>query len=176
MGIRPRFYLLAILVLLLLPGCGVKTTPPKLPPQLQQPFQAKATIEYGDLSISALLFKEKEDCFRLEFQSPDVLNGMSMSFEADQITIQYRGLTGSYRPGSLPQAAVGQLLAESIGTVCQGEKLQLSLNESVLHAEVVLAGKEDSFTVTMDAQSGILQTLTIPGQDFQVTFQEFSFQ
>ncbi len=173
---RLRFYFLIAVFLLFLPGCKTKTSPLQIPPQLERPFQAKAVIEYDDLSVSALFFREEGNTFRIEFQEPKTLEGMSMLFEPDQITISYRGLTGSYRSGSLPQAAVGQLLTEAVGLICRGENLQLELNESVLEAKGVLAGKEDFFSATIDPQSGALQTLTISNQNFEVAFQDFSFQ
>ncbi len=173
---RLLFCLFTAVFLLFLPGCKTKAAPLQLPSQLAQPFKAKAIIEYDGLSISALFSKEAENRFRLEFQGPKPLEGMSMLFETDLVTISYRGLTGSYRPGSLPQAAVGQLLTEAVGLLCQGEKIQLELDGSALKATGVLTGKEDSFAAVIDASSGTLQTLVIPDRDFGVTFEDFSFQ
>lgn len=173
---RLLFCLCTAAFLLFLPGCKTKAAPLRLPSQLDQPFKAKAIMEYDGLNISALFSKEAENRFCLEFQEPETLEGMSMLFEADQVTISYRGLTGSYRPGSLPQAAVGQLLTEAVGLLCRGEKLELELDGSALKATGVLAGKEDSFAAVIDASSGTLQTLAIPDRNFEVTFEDFSFQ
>ena len=62
------------IMLLFLTGCGEKIIrAPQVPMQVKQPFQTAVSIQYGDLNTEAILSKETDQNFRLEFQAPEVL-------------------------------------------------------------------------------------------------------
>ena len=168
---RLRLCIYITIMLLFLTGCGEKIIrAPQVPMQVKQPFQTAVSIRYGDLNTEAILSKETDQNFRLEFQAPEVLQGMVLLFDPDQITIEYRDLIGSYQPDAIPQAAVGKLLVEAVIQFCQGEDIEVSFNGAMLEAK----GKGDAFILTMDANTGYLSVLSIPNKDFEATFSEIT--
>ncbi|MCI5527456.1 MAG: hypothetical protein PUI40_11120 [Oscillospiraceae bacterium] len=172
---RLRLCIYITIMLLFLTGCGEKIIrAPQVPMQVKQPFQTAVSIQYGDLNTEAILSKETDQNFRLEFQAPEVLQGMVLLFDLDQITIEYRDLIGSYQPDAIPQAAVGKLLVEAVIQFCQGEDIEVSFNGAMLEAKGNLKEKGDAFILTMDANTGYLSALSIPNKDFEATFSEIT--
>ena len=77
-----------------------------------------------------------------------------MLFAPDQVTIEYRGLAGSYQPDSIPQAAIGKLLVEAITLFRQGKGVEMSLNGTTLEVQGKLKEKGDSLYVDNGCPDG----------------------
>lgn len=115
---RLRLCIYITIMLLFLTGCGEKIIrAPQVPMQVKQPFQTAVSIQYGDLNTEAILSKETDQNFRLEFQAPEVLQGMVLLFDPDQITIEYRDLIGSYQPDAIPPSCCRKAFGRSGNTV-----------------------------------------------------------
>ncbi len=163
------------ILFLILPGCQKEITgSPQMSMPMEQPVRTLVSIQYEDLVAEVVLSQEDDENFCLEFQAPEELQGMTMLFAPDQVTIEYRGLAGSYQPDSIPQAAIGKLLVEAITLFRQGKGVEMSLNGTTLIVQGKLKEKGDAFTLTMDAQTGLLCTLSIPAKDFEATFSEMA--
>ena len=113
------------ILFLILPGCQKEITgSPQMSMPMEQPVRTLVSIQYEDLVAEVVLSQEDDENFCLEFQAPEELQGMTMLFAPDQVTIEYRGLAGSYQQDSIPQAAIGKLLVEAITLFRQGKGVE----------------------------------------------------
>lgn len=172
MRLRWRLWVCLPILFFALSGCGAKGGPPRLPEWLEQPFHAKAVLQYDDFVAEGLLSREEDGSFLLEFDAPEVLKGMIMRFETGQVTIEYRGLTGNYRTDSIPQAAMGNLLAQASQRLCSGEEIDLEWEESALLAKGRLQRDGAPFVWALDAPTGTLQSLSVPSHSFRADFSD----
>lgn len=163
----------AEILLMFLPGCQNRTQEaPSVPIPLKPSFSSNAKIRCGNLEIKSIFSKEENGRFLLEFQSPEVLQGMSMQYTSDQITIEYRGLTGNYPPDGVSQKAIGKILIDAISSFCQGGTLEMRSNGTQLEARGKLQESGNDFLLILEESSGKLLSLQVPDADLMVSFSE----
>ncbi|MGN0625048.1 MAG: hypothetical protein ACI4I8_02160 [Oscillospiraceae bacterium] len=97
-----------------------------------------------------------------------------MQRTSDQITIEYRGLTGNYPPDGISQNAVGKILIDAVSSFCQGGNLEMRSNGTQLEARGKLQESGNDFLLILEESSGELLSLQVPAADLIVSFSEIS--
>lgn len=161
---------------LLFCGCGVKSVPLSMPEQIGNPFSATVSIKDGNVEMEGNLQKQQTGTYRVEILSPDILKGMVMSFDQDQVTIEYLGLTGSYQPDAIPNSAVAKKLVSIMQSLTSSDNLKLSSEGGSLLTKGSLPEDGLSFEAAIDGSTGNLQSISIPKENFSVIFSDFAYE
>ena len=136
-------------------------------------FETTAHITYRDLSAIARIVQDTPEACTVTFSAPDTLKNMSFVFRQDQVKVSYRGLSFDFDPGSIPGSAVAKAAVSSINAALQKEGLALEQ----LSGSLSLTGSSESgdFTLLIDTESGDLLKLTVPSQELEIAFENFTF-
>lgn len=168
------FFLL--LPFLLLAGCNAPQNSVPIPPEVSGPFQSTVSLTGEHVAAQAQFSRLEDGAYTLCLQEPAELEGMCLRFEPGLLTIEYRGLVGSYQSDSVPQNLIGMQLVEAVRMLGQEGAVELALDGDLLKANGQLQNGHGNFEATIHAQTGALASITIPEDDFQATFTEFSYQ
>ena len=148
---------------------------PELNPaeQLNKPFESTVSIKYKDIDATARLARRAPGYCRISFSSPESLQDMAVEFTTDTVNVDYKKLHASFRPGSVPGSAISSLLVDTVNTATKENGVTVDYQNEVF----TLEGRSESgtFLLTMDGNNGNLLTLSVPADDFEATFTDFSF-
>jgi len=136
-------------------------------------FKTTARVTYRGLAATAEITQDSPESCTVAFLAPDTLNGMSVRFSSEDVEVSYKGLGFSFNPTSLPGASVAKTAVSAINTALRDEGLRLEQLEGTLS----VMGTSDSgeFTLLLEPDSGNLLKLSVPRQELEIEFENFTF-
>lgn len=107
---------------------------------------------------------------KMEFTEPATLNGMSMEWDGETISVKYAGLSFGVDPAAVPESALGKGLLDALdaGFRSGGEGQMTDKGLSVTGQSV-----NGQFEMLSDPQTGQLLSLKIPELKVAATFSNF---
>jgi hypothetical protein len=171
-----RFFvmLLGAVLLVSMAACSSGVIPPKNPLDEQSGnFDTIANISYKELSASARITRENPRSCSVTFTSPESLADIAFVFWGDKVDVNYKALSFTFDPNSVPGGAVASITAGAINAALSGRGLEVDYIDGAL----TLSGTLDSgdFSLRVDQNDGNLLMLSIPEQRLEVEFVNFTF-
>ncbi len=154
-------------------SCGaVKPSPERVTENLNSSYNTRAVVQYQDIKADIELLKEEGRCL-VTFDSPASLKDLSFDYDGELVTVNYGSLSFSVSPDSVPGQALSSLLISS---------LNKSLADSGVTIEdtgdaIKILGQTDTtqFELVLDRQNGNALSLSIPEDELNLDFYNFSF-
>ena len=136
-------------------------------------FDTTANISYKDLSATARITRETPRSCSVTFSSPESLADVAFVFWDDRVDLNYKAMSFTFDPNSVPGAAVARLTAAAVNSALSGKGLAVQYADNAL----TLSGALDSgsFTLRLDQGDQRLLKLSIPDQQLDVEFINFTF-
>lgn len=179
---RPLQIIGACLALsLMLSGCGgaggrqpSENEQQKVSSNLNRGFDAKATIKMGDIEAEADINRTKEGVCTVELTSPKGLSGMTFSFDQQNVTVSYMGLSLELDNDSVLTSSMTKAVVASINMAAEPHGVSMAVEGEAL----VIKGATESgdFTLKLDRSNYSVLTLSIPNLDLECNFNPFSYQ
>ncbi len=172
--IRPhpnRCKLIALfLPLCLLLGCNRTAATGHLPIAVGFSCEAEGTLK-GD-PIAGSIQRSGAGLLRMSLTQPDELNGLTMTWDGQTVTLDMLGLQWSLDPEKVPRAALGKRVLQSLDAVVY------STADGVLTEDGRLKTVGDAetgvpYTLYSDPESGALLSLEIPSEELYLVFSDF---
>lgn len=167
------FSAMIVLCCILLSGCAKQAKSIRTPSELTGLFNAKIEITYNDLTSVMTLKKQAEKNYEAVIESPPLLKDMKIHFSDDIITIDYRGLAGSYKPEDLPGAAAVKLLVGALDAVASTPDLAFSEQDETTLICDTLTIADQKALITYDNKTNRPVKIEIPDLGFTAVFQTF---
>lgn len=140
----------------------------EITPNLDNQFSCDMALEYGDMNCDAILKRYGVGTWEAEFISPDTLAGITMSFDGDNVTANYKGLDFSIPKSALPVKSILCNLIDIIDETASQEKIEAEDKKDYL----VIEGKAEQgdYTIQLDKNTGNLVSFEMPGLDLKINF------
>lgn len=137
-------------------------------PPLLDGFSGEITVVSGDFTVSGVLSRPARGQMTWTLSQPATLDGLTLIWDGTQLSAAWHGLSLALPDTLLPNTS---LLKAVAGALDNAATLTDALPNAV-GGTVTLTGRygNDAFSLTADAQTGFLTTLTIPSRDLTVTF------
>lgn len=137
-------------------------------PPLLSGFSAEITVTGDDFTAAGVLSRPVRGQMTLTLSQPPTLEGLSLMWDGEALTAAWHGLSVALPDTLLPDTSLLKALAGALDSAA-------ALTDSLTDApdgSVTLTGRlgNDTFSLTADAQTGFLTTLTVPARDLTVTF------
>lgn len=164
-----RTLLLFPLILCLLTGCSPKEDA-ALPPAATG-FSCGITGTYRGEETAGQLTRTAAGLLTVSLTKPAELDGLTMEWNGETVTLRMLGLSWSLSPEDVPQAALGQRILGTLDTVVYG-----SATGEVVDGRLVTtgdAGDGTAFTLYSDPETGALLALEVPSEELSLTFVDF---
>lgn len=170
-----------LMLSVVLSGCGTETggqpsenEQQKVSSSLNQGFDAKATIKMGEIEAEADINRTKEGICTVKLTSPKGLSGMTFSFDRQNVTVSYMGLSLELDNDSVLTSSMTKAVVASINMAAEPHGVSMALEGEAL----VIKGTTESgdFTLKLDRSDYSVLTLSIPNLDLECNFNPFSYQ
>lgn len=160
--------LLVLSVAALLTSCSSKK-------KTEQPvtvgFSCDVNVEYEDMNVKGHLTRSTAGTLSFDVKEPSTLNGLTMQWNGDTITIKLHGLSFNVDPDTIPQSALGKrilgVLDAALGIREEGKLTE----EGLLTRGSSSVGE---FEIVSDPKNGNLLLLRIPSANLKATFSNFT--
>ena len=165
----------ALFFSLLLPwnlsGCTGKAFPAlQEPPELASAFTAQIAFSVSDLSGTALLTKTAENTLRLDFQTPETLNGYTAAIDENGVALSFGSVTVSLGD-SLPDGALITVLENALTLSAQPEEVQTAFQDGFWQFSGTLPKASGGFLLTVSSD-GIPMELIAERAGISVVFSQ----
>ena len=162
--------LLLLFPLCLLLGCNRTASAGHLPIAVGFSCNAEGTLK-GD-PIAGSIERSGAGLLRMSLTQPDELNGLTMTWDGQTVTLEMMGLQWSLDPEKVPRAALGKRVLQSLDAVVY------TTTDGVLTEDGRLktVGDADTgvpYTLYSDPESGALLSLEIPSEELYLVFSDF---
>ncbi len=139
------------------------------PNGLSNAFQAAVSVTIGDLDATGTLKRFGDGMWEIEFDSPNTLSGVKLSFGENGVDASYKGLSFSVPQTALPVKAMMLNLISAVDSLAKNEELSGNEKDGLLEIEGKLEGGEYVLTVDKD---GKIVSFAMPNNDLMITFSE----
>ena len=140
---------------------------------LDNPYETTAKIKYKDIEATARIYKKTPGYCIVEMGGSSLLDGLNFLFEKDSMTVDYKGLKVTMDPAQLPDSAIAKLLVSAIDQAAKKDGVSVSFEDTAL----VISGEtaDSTFYLKIDAADANVMTLSVPAEELEVEFVNFSF-
>ena len=110
-----RFFglcLALLMALLLCTACNSQNKNPEKP--VTTGFACDVDMTYQDMRVKGHLTRMSAGTLKMEFTEPATLNGMSMEWDGETISVKYAGLSFGVDPAAVPESALGKGLLDAL--------------------------------------------------------------
>ncbi|MBR2283362.1 MAG: hypothetical protein IJ874_02930 [Ruminococcus sp.] len=138
--------------------------------RLGEPFSAQVSISLERFQGSGSIVRYGEGDWDIEFDSPNTLSGVMLSFDLateGTVTASYKGLSFSVPKSAIPVKAMLLDLIEAVDTAASKEQLSGEEKDGMLAVNGALDGGD--YTLTVDS-SGLISSFEMPGSSLEMTF------
>lgn len=141
------------------------------PNGLGSSFQAAVSIVLDDLNAEGTVKRMGSGNWEIEFNSPNTLSGVKLTFMDGNVTASYKGLNFSVPQTALPVKAMMLNLISAVDDLAANEELKGTEEDGMLKISGTLDGGE--YTLTTDS-SGNLASFEMPNNKLTMTFSELT--
>lgn len=138
-----------------------------VPNGLGSSFQAAVSVVLDDLNAEGTIKRMGSGNWEIEFDSPNTLSGVKLTFSDGNVTASYKGLNFSVPQSALPVKAMMSNLIAAVDDLAANEKLNGNEEDGMLEINGTLDGGD--YTVTVDS-SGNLASFEMPNNKLTMKF------
>ena len=136
-------------------------------------FACDLEATYGDMAVSGHISRGAAGTLTLELSEPATLDGLTMMWDGDQVTLGMHGLTFGIDPTAIEQTALGKGLLSALDAA-------LGSHGGARTEDNTLSTKGESvsgeFELLSDPETGNLLSLRVPALALTATFSNFVLQ
>lgn len=139
-------------------------------------FECDVDLTYGQLNVQGHLTRLSAGTLTLDLTAPQTLNGLSMQWDGETISLKMHGLSFGLDPAAIPETALGKSLLEALDAIQlpgSGNPDSTLTDEGVLTRGNSTAG---SFEFLSDPETGSLLSLKVPDANLTATFSNFQLK
>lgn len=132
-------------------------------------FTSAATITLDKLNAEGTISRLGDGEWEAEFDSPNTLSGVKLTFSEGNVGASYKGLEFSVPKSALPVKAMLLQLIEAVDTNAHNEELKGSENEGMFEVSGSLEGGD--YTLKID-ENGNISSFEMPNNLLYISFSD----
>ncbi|MBE6768927.1 MAG: hypothetical protein E7549_08515 [Ruminococcaceae bacterium] len=163
--------LFPLLLCLLLAGCNTAAAVGERP--IAVGFSCTAQGTYHGDEVAGKIERSSAGLLSFTLTKPDELNGLTMTWDGQTVTLGMLGLEWSLSPEKVPSAALGKRLLQALDAVVY-TTTEGVLTDDGRRKTTGEAEKGVTYTLYSDPKTGALLSLEVPAEELQLTFEDFT--
>jgi hypothetical protein len=140
--------------------------------KLRKEYSCTADVKYNNLNVKTQISRLGDSSYVMNILEPEELSKFSFTLQDGALTAAYGGLKYKVQPSSMPSANIAYALGNVLDAVV---KQDLPANAEggmkVIKGEVA----NGAFTVKMNADTGMVQQVSLPDINLIADFSNFEF-
>lgn len=145
-----------VALLLSLTACGKSAVTPTT-----DGFRCRVSLDYGGTVYEATLDRLDTAQATLTVAKPATLKGLTMTWDGQEVSVTYAGMTMSFEEATLPVSAAVTLLCRTLDA-CRDQAEARSVYEGEIEGI--------PYTLAFDDQTGMPLTLSVPSVPIRAAF------
>ena len=167
---RLRPLLLLLLCPLLITGCNPTATAGERP--IAVGFSCTAAGTYHGDEVAGAITRNSAGLLTLALTKPAELDGLTMTWDGQTVTLGMLGLTWSLSPEKVPSAALGKRLLQTLDAVVYNTADGV-LTEDGRHKTTGTLDGGVTYALYSDPTTGTLLALDVADEELYLTFADF---
>jgi|LSQX01.1.fsa_nt_gb hypothetical protein len=158
---------LVVLIVLCFAACSKKADAEK---PVVTGFSCDVEVKYGEMDVKGRLTRSSAGTLIFDVNEPKTLNGLSMQWNGETISLKLHGFSFGVDPETVPQSALGKCILGVLDAA-----LGMHDGGKVTDEGLVTKGSSSSgeFEILSDPKTGSLLRLRIPSENLTATFSNF---
>lgn len=167
---HPRLWPVLLALVVLLTGCNPRSSSKVETPHVTG-FSCSAAGTYREEAVAGTLTRSAAGLLTVTLSEPSSLDGLTMTWNGENVKLRMLGIEWSISPDAIPQAALGVRILQSLDAVVHGE----GEGERTADGRLRTTGTagDAAFTLYSDPATGALLSLEVPSEELTLTFSDF---
>lgn len=157
-----------LLIIISLAACSKKS---KSEQPITTGFSCGVDVSCNDMNVKGRITRSSAGTLLFEVEEPKTLNGMTMQWDGDSVSLKLFGLSFDVNPENIPQTALARsilnVLDAAVGMHGEGEETK----EGLVTKGTASIGE---FEILSDSKTGNLLKLRIPSAGLTASFSDFA--
>ena len=149
-----------------LAGCAPKKA---APPQTIN-FSCAIRATYDNMTVAGTLTRYTAGTLKLAFTEPQTLDGLTVSWDGELVTLEMMGLTYQVDPDDVPESALGKEVIAILDAAMRDEMQGVVEDGKQIFES---AGDNGAYQLVCDAETGYPLSLRVPDLNLQAEFSDF---
>lgn len=132
-------------------------------------FTCRVEAAYQSMKVAGKLTRRAAGTLELAFSEPDSLAGVTALWDGETVRLELEGMSFSVDPATVPESALGEELIAVLDAAARGDGSRTQEDGRLV---VRGTGSNGDYVLTCDPETGVPQTLSVPGIPLTVTFSE----
>ncbi len=164
------FVMALLLAMALFTACSSRAKEPEKP--VTTGFSCDVDMTYQDMHIKGRLTRPSTGTLKMEFAEPSSLEGISMEWDGENVTVKVGALSFGVSPEEIPESALGRGLLDALDAGFRTADGATVTDEGVSTTGDSVNGQ---FEILSDPTTGQLISLKIPGLNVTASFSNFQW-
>ncbi len=161
-----RLWVWLSIVIIGLTGCA----PQKAAPPQTTNFSCAIRATYDRMTVAGTLTRYTAGTLQLAFTEPATLDGLTVSWDGELVTLGMRGLTYQVDPDDVPESALGNEVIAILDAAMRSELKGVVEDGKQIFDSV---GKNGEYQLVCDAETGVPLSLSVPDLGLYAEFSDF---
>lgn len=163
---------LMMMTAIMLTSCTGKTTMKSAESDLGSPFECDMKMIFEDSEFGGKIRKTDAGIWEADFTSPDTLDGVVLSFNGNDVTASYKGLSFTVPKKALPVKSVLLNFISAAESIAASEETEGTENDGIM----LIKGENESgeYTLGLDAKTGDLCSFEMKNFGVKMKFENFT--
>ncbi|MCI8554253.1 MAG: hypothetical protein HFJ80_04830 [Clostridiales bacterium] len=135
-------------------------------------FECDADVNYKDMNVKGHLKRRSEGTLTMEVTAPETLNGLTMAWDGETISIRLYGLSFGVNPEQVPESALGQKILDTLDAALGMKETAAAAGENGA-ARLEGDSGNGAFELYFDPATGALLELKLPDWGLDAKFSNF---
>lgn len=134
-----------------------------------QPFKTTANITYNDINVKANIEKTSNGNTTVTFESPETLSSLSFEVSADDVKVNYLGMTFHIDPNNLDSSMLVSTIVSTFNSVANQKGISAKVKDNTVSIEGENSGAK--FEMVLDRENKNALSLDIPSIGLSAKFE-----
>lgn len=160
-------------VTLMMTACGkIGSEKVNITPSVAKNFTSTATLDYNDTQAEAVITRIDSGLWQAEFTAPKTLSGITLIFDKDNVSANYKGLAFSVPKAAMPFKTILSDFISVADEVAQSPKIEA---EKAGDAYAISgANEQGEYTLTLDKSGNQITGFSVPNIALNIAFTDFT--
>ncbi len=163
-------FMFTVIIITVFTGCNEKTPVKNAKANLDSAFECNMKIVYDDSEFDGKLKRMGHGAWEAEFNSPETLSGVKLSFLNGDVTASYKGLSFTVPKSALPLKSILSNLMTVVDELSVLDELECTVKDGMMIVEGDV--EQGPYTLKIDEKTGWISEFEMKNVNTKMTFSD----
>ncbi len=165
-------FMFTVIIITVFTGCNGKTPVKNAKANLNSSFECNMKIVYDDSEFGGKLKRMGQGVWEADFNSPETLSGVKLSFLNGDVTASYKGLSFTVPKSALPLKSMLNNLMTVVDELAVLDELECTVKDGMMIVEGDV--EQGPYTLKIDEKTGWISEFEMKNVKMKMTFSDMA--